>query len=632
MKTKVDGKYRELAVSMVERDKRLKIAQAKYQEYSRLVYVLPGNLRKLDWVIPCISTSPNDSLRGVTRALSNLEEALDIDPITVMKAVEGDDDEGVEAKRTANLWEKILKWELGRSAKRRRNLRADMIWSASVYDEIVLQIVHLPTQFKLSKPSIARKRAALRFGDWAIKPVDPQDVYVTYSEYMPEVVLHVSVVTAQELIDEWGENRLHEIVKEIKEDEGHKQHKYVKYDMVDHDDGRKVWYSEGDVTNAEMDGNYILKPEPWLKDEKSGDQVPFLPWVCVAGGTTVDTAPEFQRKPLLFAMKQAGLWETTNILKTIVMSKAIATAAAPEHLFMGPGSEDFAVEYTVPGGSISIPTKTLHGYEKLPESRLDPKLVEGVDRGEAEISRSTVSDVLVTARPISGEQAYASYNLQVQQALASIGNIKELGERGLEQLNENVLLIAHYTGENIESYIGGSKKYVIDSEDIDPDNIELHVELKTDVPIDRLARINAASQLAGSDIPYSFKQILKDLGDTDPEGTYREYTREQYDKADMRGKAEFIYAKQSGKIQEMAQGMAQQMMEQQMQQMAQQQAQQQGPGQNPENVLKTRGVENVGGQGFNPAMGGTPPAMATEGGVNRERARENIGLESVGRV
>ena len=623
MKTKVDKKYRELAASMYERDKGLKKDQAHYKRMANLEYALPENLRKLDWIIPCISTSPNDSLRGVTRALSNLEEALDIDPVTVMKAVDGDDDEGVEAKRLANTWEKIMQWELGRSAKRKRNLRSDVIWDATEQDEVVAQLIHLPTEFKLTKPSKARKRAAMRFGDWAIRLAPVIGVYVDYSDYMPERVLCITIRTAQELLNIWGEKNLGELVKRIENDESHKQEKYVEYDMVDHDDGRKVWYHAGEKPETGMDGNYVLKPQPWLTDE-SGEQVPFLPWICVAGGET--------RKPLLFSVRKAGLWETTNILKTIVMSKAIATAASPDHIVYGPGMDDFAVDYTVPGGVIHMPTRAQHQYEKAPDSRLDPQLTEGVDRSEADMSRASVSEVLVTAQPISGEQAYASYNLQVQQALASIGNIKELGERFFEQLNETMLLIAHYTGQDIESYIGGSKKYVIDSEDIDPDSIQLHVELKTDVPIDRLARINAASQLAGSDIPYSFKQILKDLGDTDPEGTYREWTKEVYDKADIAGRAEFIQAQQSGKIQEMAQQMAQQMMEMQMKQMAEQQkAQQQGQGQNPENALTPRGVDNIEGQGFNPAQGGTPPAMAAEGGVNRERAREAIGMSSVGR-
>jgi hypothetical protein len=139
--------------------------------------------------------------------------------------------------------------------------------------------------------------------------------------------------------------------------------------------------------------------------------------------------------------------------------------------------------------------------------------------------------------------------------------------------------------------------------------------------------------LAGSDIPYSFKQILKDLGDTDPEGTYRDWTKEQFDKADIRGRIQFIEARQSGEIEKMAQQMAQQIHEQMMKEQEEQAKQQEkDQNQNPENVLKTRGVDNIGGEGFNPAAGGTPPAMAAEGGVNRERAREAIGLESVGRV
>ena len=207
MRDKVDKKYRELAASMFERDKFIKQDQAHYERMSNLEYSLPANLSKLPWIVPCISTSPNDSCRGVTRALSNLEESLDIDPVTVMKAVEGDD-EGVEAIRLANLWEKIMQWELGRSAKRKRNLRADIIWNAAVYDEVIMQLIHLPTQFKLSKPSLARKRAALRFGDWAIRIADPQGVYVDYSDYMPERVLCVTVRTAQELLDLWGEKGL----------------------------------------------------------------------------------------------------------------------------------------------------------------------------------------------------------------------------------------------------------------------------------------------------------------------------------------------------------------------------------------------------------------------------------------
>ena len=108
------------------------------------------------------------------------------------------------AKRLSNLWERILKWELGRSARRRRNLRSDAIWSAATYDEIAAQIIHIPTQFKKASPSAARKRAALRFGDWAIRVFDVEAIYATYSEYMPEEVMAASIKTAREIINDWG--------------------------------------------------------------------------------------------------------------------------------------------------------------------------------------------------------------------------------------------------------------------------------------------------------------------------------------------------------------------------------------------------------------------------------------------
>ena len=215
MRSRVKKELQGKALALIEANKNLKLFQKKYQSHSRLEYLLPKRLRELDWVIPLLSTIPYDSLRGATRALSNLDEALSINPVTVMKAIGSDD--SLAAREMANQWERILQWELGRSSRRRRNLRSDAIWSAATYDEIVAQLIHLPTQFKIVEPSPSRKRAALMFGDWAIRIVDPQDVYVRYSEYMPEAVLYASVKTAQQIVDEatrWGgEGRALEVVE-----------------------------------------------------------------------------------------------------------------------------------------------------------------------------------------------------------------------------------------------------------------------------------------------------------------------------------------------------------------------------------------------------------------------------------
>lgn len=635
MNKKVDPKYSELAKAIISRDKDLKAEQFKYDAMSRLQYALPDSLSGLDWVRKQVSTLPYDALKGATRALSNLEEAVSIDPVSVMKAV--GDDESRTAKELANRWERVLKWELGRSSKRRRNLRAAAIWDAATYDEIIAQLIHIPTQFKLSQPSLARKRSALRFGDWAVRMIDPKSAYVTYSDYMPESVLVAQVMKAREIVNEWPD-RVPELIRKIKTDAEFANENFIVFDYVDHDIGRTIWYAKGETAaeGQDSEGKYILEPEPWMRvvdGDNAGQQVPFLNYVAVSG-------PD-PRRPLLYPVLQSGMWDTTNIMGTIVMSKAVATAAAPEHIIFGPGAEDIDIDYRTPGGRLTFPSAQMYQYQPAPARPLDPKLIEGYDRLEAQMQRATVAEVLVQARPISGEQAFASYNLQVQQALASIGNIKELGERFFEQLYESMLLISHFRGENIESYMDGNKKYVIDSEEIDPDSIQLSVELKTDVPIDRLARINAAAQLAGSGIPYPFEEILESLGATDPEGLKKKYAREQIEMADLQGVIEAVRMERSGELQQMAQQMAQQIVQQEVQRIqeigrqARQNPADQGPrGEeaNPRNLSQAPGGVGPGGQGFNPAQGGRPTAEADPEGATREARQAIAGLGPIGRV
>ena len=618
----VADKYRQRAIRMMREGKLLKIAQKEYEDMSRLQARLPDSISKLDWVNPNTSTAPYDALKGATRALANLQEDLNIDPVTILKTLEDGDDESNAAKNIANLWETVLQWELGRSDRRRKSLRNDVIWSVATFDEVVARIVHLPTQFGVAPPVAARKRAAMRFGDWAVNVLSPLTTYVEYSEYMPEAILVTSVKSAEEMIYSWGKDKVPELVKELTSRETNQILYYVEYDYVDHVNGRVVWYHRGVTADHGVDGYEIMAPQPWLTIEgKKDEQVPFLPYVAVAGGTTVDIAPEFQRKPLLFSVKESNQWHTANIVNAIVNSKAVAMAAAPEHIIYGPGGDQIDIDYTTPGGKMLLPTTTLHRYEPAPQRGLDPKLVELGDRNEAAMQRTTVAEVLVTARPISGEQAFASYNLQVQQALASIGNIKDTGERFYEQLYESMLLISHYTGQDIESYAGTTKKYFIDSEEIDPENIQLDVELKTDIPMDRLARINAAAQLKGSGIPFSDIAILESLGETNAEGEVKEWEKQEIDRADLRGLLQYVEAERSGLIQQMAQEMAQGIIQQAQQQQAQ------GPQQpSPQN----QGVPGVEGEGFNPAQGGIPPAVGGEGGTREDR--QAAGLGPIGRV
>ena len=108
---------------LVDSQKNLKEAQAAYERMSRMQYTLPSPLDEFDWVRPIISTAPYDALRGVKRALANLEESLSIDPITVVGVV-GDGRDSEAAKVEANDWETILLWQMQMASKRRAAMRS----------------------------------------------------------------------------------------------------------------------------------------------------------------------------------------------------------------------------------------------------------------------------------------------------------------------------------------------------------------------------------------------------------------------------------------------------------------------------------------------------------------------------
>ena len=302
---------------------------------------------------------------------------------------------------------------------------------------------------------------------------------------------------------------------------------------------------------------------------------------------------------------------------TIEFSRVIAESSAPIHKVTSPNPEDVEIEHGTPGGRVDL--NTFEDYELIAKQGLDPAIMEAKDRLTTAMQRATIADILVTGQPMGGVEAFSAYQLQVQVAIASLGGIKELGERFYEQCYEKMLLISYYTGQDISGY-GDVKKYTIDSGHIDPSKIYLSVELKPDVPVDRVARVTAAVQMAAQ-LKYPTEKILEFLGETDPQGAMRMWEIEQMDNAYLQGLMRKLESEGSGELDQMAQ-MLEQLMQQQ-EQMAQMAQQQQGPGRTPENFGE--GIPGVEGQGFDPAQGGLPPAQASPSAT-----REQLGPEAAG--
>ena len=537
-----------IAEQAIRRDAELRRLQREYERSSRLDQDLPLPLQELEWIVPFKSAAVYNALRGGERALSGLDIRPKIHPLTVYLAAGSD--VGAEAERVANNWETVLKWNWQRAANRRGNMAASMIWNALVYDEVVQQVIHLPTQMKiLDDMGVAtnRHKAAMRYGQFALRLLDPKLVHISYSDYMPEEALESTVMTAAQVVQAYGK-RAAQIQEKISADQQHREAKYVVASYTNYEQ-RLVWAVEGDTEENITEGGIELI--------NVANEWPFLNYACAVGGTITEGRPEYQRKPLLFPVVKARMWLVANVIGTLMTSQALAEGNEPTHLFKGVGAENIYLDLSEPGGRIDIPT-TLINYERLRRADVDPGLQNMLNRYEADINRATLPSVLVTAEALPGE-TFSGYNLRVQTAVGSLLPYKRLVEVCMERTFEQILLYSHYSGHDLVGYGDGAERWIIKSEHIDPEAIIQSVELAPDVPIDRLQKITAAVALS-TQLNYSTKRVMEFLGETDPQGALEEYIQWQFYLAKMRGRTERIMAEESGKIQQLAAKMAQEML------------------------------------------------------------------------
>ena len=593
--------YTEAANDLIERDKDRDKMFSEMDRMVHLEYQLPGALEELEWMRRFISTRPYDAVRAGVRVLTGREERVRIDPVSVLKALpDSAGPDSALARAKANEWERSLRWQMDRAARRKAIIREDVTRSAITYDEICGTVIHLPTQIKAIEKlggNAARQKAAKAFGDFAVVIRNPQSVHVRYSDYMPEAVLYARVFEPQEIVDFWGKSasKLQRLI-----DDGKAEDSYVLYDYVDFE-GRKVWAVAGDRVVEQDTKNAI---EVYGDDEGRS----FLPWVCVVGGTNLETAPDRQRFPLLYGVYRSGQWITANILGSLGVSEGIAEAGAPDRMIEGPsGADGVEYQYGQPGGELIV--KPGHKVTPTEQRGMDPQLRELFDRHETAIVETTLPRVLLTAEALPGEP-FSGYNLRVQQAIAALIPPKKLAERWWAEGYRMMLLWAHESGEDIKGY-GQSredmgKPYEIDAGDIDPENLYVTVELKADDPLDQQQRVTSAINMS-QQLKYPLTDILDRMGETDPEGAIKRYMKEQLVFAELAGQVQRIQFETSGQMEKQVQMLAQQLMQQQAQQMQQQeqQAQQQQP-----MAGKPPGMMGVSGQEYNPAEGGLPPAMA----------------------
>lgn len=611
--------FQSLAQEMIhadgERDQMLRVMDDMWHNR----WSLPPNVAGLKWIHKVVSSDPHDAIRAGTRVLSSVGPRITVQPLGP----------GEGNRTQAEKIERALAWNFRNASRRRQaSVLRDVVLSALLYDEVVAQVVYLPEQIetlKALKADSSRLEAAKRFGPFAIIVRNPQQVHVRYSDWMPEAVLMKKVMTVQAAQDFWGSKakKLGERATKSKskkragglgQNAAEFSHCTV-YDYMDLEQ-RTVW------AVPQVDGGALSAPQGSqeagaVEILREAHGLGFLPWAAKVGGTTLADSGGQQRIPLLYSVYKAGQWDTQNIVETLLTSEVIAYAAAPRLKVEGP-SDSIEVDYGEPGRPAYVP----------PGHALSPMAPPGMDQGMAviaqrvaeRIGKSTVPRVLQTG-DFPGGTAFATLNLATQSGIKALAPYKELAEDALAEIFTLMLNWMQHSGTALEAMDGrrGSGEHISISPS-ELENLAVDVELTADVPTDRMARINAAS-MAVRELGYSRERALEQIGETDAKEVMRQAEAEQMDAVDLE-------IEKQRKL-----GIGQLETKRLLQELEGEAAEEQAPEAKEPSVslldkVKQQLSKTVGGQGFNPAMGGNPAVMANPDAVaaaSSENAEKKLG-------
>ena len=566
--------YIERSEKMIKTDEKRDIVNRKYDDMDHVSWEPDKKLQDLWWFRAAPSTDPHDAISAGVRVLSALDEKVTLQPLAA----------NLETKEKANEDENVLKWIMEQVNKRRQGtVQRSVVRSSLKYDEICAQVIDLDYQILNKEEAGAdtkRDKAARRYGRFVVNTYHPNEVHVEYSNLMPEAVLLVQARKAKSVMQEYGK-AAKGLKKKADNDES-----VVLYDYMDYDD-HVVW------TQDKSGGG----EDEIMRDEHD---LPFLPWVARVGGDIMESAQEHRRRPLLYSVNQSRAWETQNIVKSLMVSEVIAYAGSPRYKEEGDMPID-ARSTEVEAGEVGMKVDVTPGgtLTPIPPPSIDPNLQAVKDMIQGEISKSTVSNVLQGGDVPSGT-AFATLNLATQTAVGALKPAKELAEYALSDIFSLFLLWAHYT-KNSVSGRGTDKEnfgqeYKIEWNTIRPEAIYIDVELKPDVPLDRMQRANTAMMMVQAGI-YSKERAMDEMGVADPETVKKEVYFDMLLDAQMQNVIQM-------------QQMELQMQAQQAQMQAQQQMQQQQMGME---AMQQQAAGAPGGPGFDPNQGGLPPQTAAPG-------------------
>lgn len=607
--------YHDIAEEMVRNDSDRDMLFDKSDKLYHNEWELPKEWEKLGWVRKFVSTKPADAIDLAIRSLSTREPDLNLAPLLNNK----------ETKAAFNRMERGLKWAYRQLSRRgQSNPTKDIISSALRYDAIAVNLVYLPYQNKaLEALTGKRKAVAEQNGKWALIVHNPRNVHVQYSDYGVERLVLRKYQKIADIVAFWGKSA-EKINAWVKENPSASltDYAYV-YDYWDAE-VRYVWMEGGGNVN---NGNKVDILPP------SMHELGFIPWSCRVGGSSLDVEPDKRHRPLHATIMASDQWDTANMFKSMMMSLAMARAAVPPATSVTPTGEGVEIDATEPIGQVKL--KPGESYSYLPPAGIDPIVGQMYQMVTNEMNDAAGVELMNVAAN-AGQMAFATFTAAMQSAMTTVEPSKFLAEKVLADVFSLMASWLRKTGDVLEFYQDDKRGNYGEQEIVEADEFPLPqdfyatVKLTPYIPSDQMQKINAM-QILTNNMAFPNSRALEQLDVSDPEIAFEEWTQEQLDKAAVQ--------EQIKQMQFEAEMERQQLMMQLQAQMQQQQMAAQAGGPPPgapgsqlpaDGQMAQAPFAALGGDGFNPNMGGQSP-VAGAPGMLREQLSGQAMVQSEGR-
>ena len=378
--------------------------------------------------------------------------------------------------------------------------------------------------------------------------------------------------------------------------------------------GEDWFVGQDSTTDVELDiwwdvENYAV----WVAGTPLIAEVHGLPFIPISttliDGSTLFEKPEMMRQPMLYGLDKSGLWERQNLALTVMYTNIFNLGVNPTFKHNAPPSnpdKKLSWDGSVPGGVIDL--EPGESFEPMvTKGVIDPSFQQGYQIANEKTDESTMYNQAL-GQLLPGTNSYSTINLMSQAGRLPLASTQKMTEQAFSTALEMCLKWYKISKKAL-------KGWPIKPADVS-DTIQITCGIDIDLAQDKLQMANVGGMILDkglADMAWVRREILNiQEGDTMDEavatdkffaGMVQAYMQSQIP-AMVQQLMQQQQAQQPGQAQQgmptaadQVPGNAQQANPPDMQQLAQeaQQAQQQG---------------GVQGQGFNPAMGGTPPVQA----------------------